>query len=1152
MRKEFIGKRIIPKINKHKLIIMNLTAILLCFSILFAYAENSYSQKMKLSFNLKSTSIKTVFKEIEQTSDFIFVLSDNIENEINKKVSVSVNTQTVDVILDKILGNTGLTYKIYGRQVVIYRNENKPNPKVNEVLQKRHTIKGIVKDQAGNTIPGVNISVIGSTRGVITDNDGSFILEVEAKDKILFSFIGLENQTIEVGDKTFFNIIMEEKTALLDGVQVVAFGTQKKSSIVSAITTIKPSELKMPSSNLTASLAGRIAGLISYQRSAEPGKDNAEFFIRGVTTFGYAKSPLILIDGIEVSSSDLARLTPDDIASFSIMKDATSSALYGARGANGVILVTTKEGTEGKLNTSIRIETSLSTPTQKIDIADPITYMLMHNEATTTRNPLVPQPYSQEKIDNTIAGTNPYAFPATDWYGMLIKDFTTNHRINLNLNGGGRVARYYVSANYNVDNGILNVDKKNNFNSNVKSNNIAVRSNININLTKSTEMILRMNGTFTDYQGPISGGSAIFNQVMRTNPVLFPAFYEPDEARSYTKHILFGNSGNANYINPYANLVQGYRNESNTMLLAQLELHQNFDIITKGLKGRILLNTKRSSYFDVSRGYNPYYYNIDKYDRRTDKYTLNALNELYGTDYLNYSEGEKQISSSFYLETAMQWNRTFNNLHDVSGLLVYTMRNSLYANAGSLQRSLPYRNMGFAGRATYAYDDRYMFELNFGYNGSERFAKKNRFGFFPSVGVAWNVSNESFFEQIKESITHLKLKATYGLVGNDAIGDASDRFFYLSEVNMNSGTAPGFGTNFNSPISRPTVSIDRYANELITWEKAKKTDIGVELTLFNDFVFQADYFNESRSNILMDRASITPEMGLEAPVRANVGKAFSEGFDGSLNINKVLSNDWWIQGRFNFTYAIAKYKVYEEPVYFDTPWLSRKNTPITQQRGYIAERLFLDESEVLNSPKQFGEYMAGDIKYRDINSDGVIDYRDKVSLGYPTSPEIVYGFGISLGNKNLDFSFFFQGLARESFWIDQYATAPFIDTDGNWGVNSNNALLNVYANNHWSESNQNPYALWPRFSSQLVENNNQTSSWFMRDGSFLRLKSLEVGYTLPNKIITKLGMTNLRVYLNGSNLLSFSNFKLWDPEMAGNGLSYPIQRVFNLGVQTSF
>ena len=295
MRKEFIGKRIIPKINKHKLIIMNLTAILLCFSILFAYAENSYSQKMKLSFNLKSTSIKNVFKEIEQTSDFIFVLSDNIENEINKKVSVSVNTQTVDVILDKILGNTGLTYKIYGRQVVIYRNENKPNPKVNEVLQKRHTIKGIVKDQAGNTIPGVNISVIGSTRGVITDNDGSFILEVEAKDKILFSFIGLENQTIEVGDKTFFNIIMEEKTALLDGVQVVAFGTQKKSSIVSAITTIKPSELKMPSSNLTASLAGRIAGLISYQRSAEPGKDNAEFFIRGVTTFGYAKSPLILI-----------------------------------------------------------------------------------------------------------------------------------------------------------------------------------------------------------------------------------------------------------------------------------------------------------------------------------------------------------------------------------------------------------------------------------------------------------------------------------------------------------------------------------------------------------------------------------------------------------------------------------------------------------------------------------------------------------------------------------------------------------------------------------------------------------------------------------------------------------------------------------------
>ena len=910
--------------------------------------------------------------------------------------------------------------------------------------------------------------------------------------------------------------------------------------------------MKVPSSNLTTALAGRVAGLISYQRSGEPGQDNADFFIRGVTTFGYAASPLILIDGVESSSTDLARLQPDDIESFSIMKDATSSALYGARGANGVILVTTKEGKEGKLNVAVRFEESISMPTRSIDIADPITYMKLHNEAVTTRDPLAPQPYSQEKVDNTIAGTNPYIYPAVDWYDMLFKNMTNNHRFNMSLSGGGKVARYYVALTYNHDNGILKENKQNNFNSNINLNKISVRSNINLNLTKTTEMAIRVNANFDDYNGPIDGGEGMFNKVMRANPVLFPAYYLPDEKHQYANHILFGNAATANYINPYADMVKGYKEYSSTNIVAQAEIKQNLDFLTKGLNLRVMANTTRYSYFDVSRAYNPYYYIIDRYDKQTQTYTLANTNEESATEWLNYNPGGKTVSSSFYLEAAAQYDRTFNEKHAVGGLLVYTMKTSLTGNAGDLAKSLPYRNLGLAGRFTYGYDGRYFIEGNFGYNGSERFAKKQRFGFFPSAGLGWMISNEKFFEPLSKVITQLKLKGTYGLVGNDQIGDSNDRFFYLSQVNQGGSAAPGFGLNFDAPANRPTTSISRYANENITWEVAKKLNVGFEATIMDALSIQADYFREDRSKILMDRAFITPEIGLEASVRANVGEAFSHGFDMSMDYNKYFSNGLWLTGRFNFTYATSEFRKYEEPMYAEAPWRSHIGQSLTQRWGYIAERLFIDQQDIDNSPKQFGEYMPGDIKYRDVNNDGVINENDQVPIGLPESPEIVYGFGVSAGWKGVDVSCFFQGLARESFWINQEKTAPFVDTDGDPNVISNNALLSVYANDHWSETNQNPYALWPRLSNTLVDNNNRCSTWFMHNGSFLRLKQVEVGYSFPQEWLKKMRMTNLRIYLTGTNLLTFSKFKLWDPEMAGDGLGYPIQRTYNVGLQVSF
>lgn len=1019
--------------------------------------------------------------------------------------------------------------------------------------QEKKTAIGKVMDSDGEPLPGVTIVVVGDTRGIITDIQGKFEFpNIDVGSKLLFTFIGMKDQIATYEGKEM-TVVLEEKANELEEVTVVAFGKQKKESLVASISTINPSELKIPASNLTTALAGRMSGLISYQRSGEPGADNAEFFIRGVTTFGYKKDPLILIDNNESSTLELSRMQPDDIASFSIMKDATATALYGSRGANGVILVTTKSGTEGKMKLDIRYEESLSQPTKMPELADPVTYMNLHNEALNTRNQ--PSLYSQNKIDKTLEGANPYVYPANDWYDMLFKKSTNNRRLNFSVSGGGKIATYYVSGSVINDNGVLKVNKHNNFNNNVSLNRYMLRSNVNINLTKTTEMIARMSGSFDDYSGPLNDGASIFKGVMRSNPVLFPAYYAPDEKNNLTPHILFGNSpsdsGSVGYYNPYAEMVKGYKESTTSQINVQFELKQKLDFITEGLALRGLFNTSNYSYFDKSRQYKPFFYNISYYDKATDTYQLNQLN-TDGEEWLNFSENPKTVNSTTYFESAVNWDRSFGDAHDLGALLVYTMRDEKRTQSGNdLQQSLPYRNISLAGRFTYGFDSRYLLELNFGYNGSERFSEKERFGFFPAGGVAWIPSNESFYsDDLKKIMHNMKIKASYGLVGNDAIGDANDRFFYLSRVNMtDNGRGAHFGTLGNKGNSefKPGISISRYANDQITWERAKKMNLMLELGFFDKLDLEFEVYKENRDNILMTRSSIPSTMGLQSVLRANVGEAKAEGVDLSLNYNHVLSKDWWLTGMANFTYATSEYKVYEEPSYKDAPWKSHVGYSLNQVYGYIAERLFIDDEEVRNSPEQFGEYGAGDIKYKDLNGDGKITELDKAPIGYPTSPEIVYGFGLSAGWKDWDFSFFFQGLARESFWISTSGgetTMPFLG--------GANALLKDYADSHWSEDNRDVYAISPRLSAYTIENNIQTSTWWMRDGSFLRLKSLEFGYTVPVNTVKKMYMSNLRVYFSGTNLLTFSKFKMWDPEMGGNGLGYPVQRVFNLGLQLSF
>ena len=1023
----------------------------------------------------------------------------------------------------------------------------------NLVAQEK-IISGVVNDSYGNPIPGVNIlQETQKSNGTVTDFDGNFTISVSGESMLIFSYVGFITKKVDPKDNNL-EVILEEDLLGLDEVTVVAYGTQKKASVIAAVTSINPEELRVPTSNLTSSIAGRVAGVISYQRSGEPGRDNAEFFIRGVSTFGYARSPLILIDGIETTSTDLARLQPDDIASFSIMKDATATALYGARGANGVILVTTKEGKEGVVKINVRYEKAYSAPTKSLEIADPVTYMTLHNEALATRNPLGGRIYSLEKIlISQDPNRNIMAYPTVNWFDELLEDYTLNSRFNFNVSGGGKVARYYLAATVNTDNGNLKIDPQNNFNNNINFKRISLRSNVNVNLTSTTEVALKFNGNFDDYIGPLDGGAAIYQKAMQTNPVLYPRFYEPDLQFQNSTHILFGNYGQfGDYLNPYADMIRGYKDESYNNFLATVEVKQDLGFIAEGLNARILGNTSRYSFYNLERKYNPFYYTLGNYDFQSDQYTLIALNPNQGTEYLEYNEGNKVITNATYFEASLNYNTTIDDIHEISGMIIGISRELKYANAGDLQRSLPYRNLGVSGRFTYAYDERYFSEFNFGYNGSERFAKSERFGFFPSFGFGWYMSNEDFMSSTSDVITKLKLKSTYGLVGNDQIGSAEDRFFYISQVNLNDGSmgAP-FGNEFSNYING--VSIDRYANDQITWEKAKMLNVGFELGLFNKVDIQADYFTEYRSNILMDRAQVPASMGLQSPIRANVGEASSKGFEMSLDYKDNITNDFFVAVRANFSFATSKYEVFEELDYVSAglPWRSRIGLNLSQPFGYIAERLFIDEADIANSPIQtFGDYMAGDIKYKDINNDGIIDINDEVPIGYPTTPEIIYGFGTSASYRNFDFSFFFQGSARSSFFVDAYNTSPFIDTSGS--AIGNNALLSAWANDHWSENDRNLYASWPRLSDQLIDNNNRNSTWWLRDGAFLRLKSIEFGYSFTDKLTEKLGFSAGRVYVSGTNLLTFSKFKLWDIEMGGNGLGYPIQKGANLGLNINF
>lgn len=1040
--------------------------------------------------------------------------------------------------------------------------------------QNQVTVRGRVSSDS-TALENVTISIKSDgAKATRTDADGFYSINVPSNGILIFSMVGYESQEVKVNGQGLINVQLKVKSIDLSDVTVIGFGgTRKKASLVSSITTVNVKDLQVPTGNLTNAIAGKVAGMIAFQQSGEPGNgsDNSTFYIRGLSTFGTGKQePLILIDGIESSPTDMARLQPDDISDFSVLKDAAAAAVYGARGANGVVLINTKTGREGKPRFFVRSENRVSSNTKNFAFTDNITYMNLANEAATTRNPKTGiVPYTQNKINHTIAGDNPSLYPNNNWIDQLIRKYTVNQNYYTSVNGGTPKATYHISASYGRDNGNLKIDPINNFNSNIRLAKYSLRSKVNLKLTNNTELVAAMYGQFDDYNGPVGGGSAIFGLALKSNPVMFPAVY-PKEKMPFLQHPLFGSavytpSGSQNqflYVNPYAEMVKGYSTYKSSNVQPQLELKQKLDFLTQGLSIRSMAYLRRTAFYSVDRNYNPFYYTAQITSDGKD-YNIIPLNHgaagsvgIAGTEYLSYSEKDKNVDSRIWLEGSLDYSRLFHDMHRVGASLISYLSSYETGNGGSLNTSLPKRNNGISGRFTYGYDDRYLAEFNFGYNGSERFDSRHRYGFFPSGGIAYRISNEKFFEPLKKVIYDLKFRATYGIVGNDQIGAVGDRFFYLSNVKLDDGDySASFGRDEGAArYTKPGVSITRYANPNITWERSKQINLGMDLNLFGSFEMIADVFRQQRSQILLNKSNVESAMGLMVIPSTNYGKAESRGVDLSLKYEKTFNKKWYANIRGTFTYATSKGLVVDELRYDRSlAHLSTVGYPIKQSWGYVAERLFIDQKEVANSPVQFGDagLLAGDIKYRDITGDGVVNTDDQVAIGYPTQPEIIYGFGASLRYKKLDFSFYFQGSARSSFFIDPKAMQPFFQTeDGKTKYLYQNGLLQVISDNYWSENNQNPYAFWPRLSTWRVESNLKQSTWWMRNGNFIRLKTVDMGYNIGK--IKRVGIDGGRVYLSATNLFAISNFKLWDVEMGGNGLGYPVQSVYSLGLELTF
>ena len=1129
--------------------------LFLCFLLLgidYSFASyNNYSQFKTLSVSMSNSTLREVLKTIEKSSQFVFFYLDDAVN-LERKVSIDSKNKNIEEILSELFEGTSCTYRISDRQIFISGKA----PASTEQQQNKRKISGRVTDIKGEPLIGVNVTVDGDANGSITNMDGLYEIFVTKKSVVLkFTYIGFKTSEIRTNASTnIYDVTLEEQVNELEETVIVGYGTQRKISNIGAQSSMKMEDIKTPSASLTTTLAGRLAGVVAVQRTGEPGKDAADIWIRGISTPN-TSSPLVLVDGVERSFNDI---DPEDIESLTTLKDASATAVYGVRGANGVILIKTKPGKVGKPTVSADYYESLTRFTKMVDLADGITYMNAANEAM--RNDGIATKYTEDQIRNTIAGKDPYLYPNVDWLKEIFNDWGHNRRVNVNVRGGSEKVAYYASVSYFNETGMTVTDKNiNTYDSKMKYSRYNFTTNLNIDVTPTTKVEIGAQGYLGEGNYPAISSADLYNAAMSISPVEYPKmFFVNGEA------YVPGTSTNNNFNNPYSQATRrGYDNLTKNQIYSNLRVTQNLDMLTKGLKLTAMYA------FDV---YNEIHVHQDRAESTYNfldtsvPYDMNGqpiLQRIYeGSNVLSYKQ-ETSGNKKTYLEASLNYDRTFNDDHRVSALFLFNQQSKLLYPKGTLEDAIPYRMMGIAGRATYSWKDRYFAEFNIGYNGAENFSPKHRFGTFPAFGVGWVVSNEKFWQPLSKAVSFLKIRYTDGKVGNSEVSDR--RFMYLDQMKENGDYGYKFGPNGTKWAGYETVNM---AVDLI-WEESRKQDLGIDLKLFNDdlsIVF--DLFKERRENILLKREHSMPSFlgyNTSAPY-GNIGIIENKGFDGTIEYNKRINKDWVIALRGNVTFNKDKWIQGELPEQ-KYEWMNQYGRNINGAKGYVAEGLFtqaeiddmarwesLSAANKAITPKpfasQFGTVKAGDIKYKDLNNDGQIDAYDQTYISRGDVPTTVYGFGFTVGWKDLSVGMMFQGVAGAERVLNGSSINPF-----NGGGGSGNLYSNI--DDRWTEENPDQNAFYPRLSygSETTSsiNNFQKSTWWVRNMNFLRLKTLQLSYNLPKPWVNKVHLKNAAVYVMGTNLFTLSRFKLWDPELnTDNGASYPNTTSYSVGINFTF
>lgn len=1005
--------------------------------------------------------------------------------------------------------------------------------------QSARTISGTVTDASGVPVIGaaVTFTVAGKSDGALTDIDGKYTLRVPAGVKTLqVEFLGYTAETVTLAaGRNTYDVVLHEDAEFLDEVVIVAFGKQKKETVTGAVSMVQTKELiQSPQANVSNMLAGRLPGLLAVQRSGEPGEDYSTLRIRGVGTFASGEGtqePLVMVDGIETANYN--NIDPNEIESLSILKDASSTAVYGVRGANGVILITTKRGNEGKPKISYSGNVAVNRFTDLRETMNAYEYATNFNLAQKYDSYItgsVAQKFSDEEIQKYKDHSDPVFYPDVNWYDMMLRDHATTTQHNVNVSGGTKDVKYFISAGYYNQQGMFNqVSLLEGYDVQSAYERFNFRANTDFKVTKRLSININIASQMETRTGNAGETGRIMDYIARANPMETPGVVEG-------KIVNLGATSSNPLINFYQN---GYRNDFRNNLTGAVGI--NYEII-KGLKATFKLS------------YENYYQHLQKYTKNPPlTYTVRRAADESLIFTSSTTEKPFSYSASYgksrrtYLEAGLNYATTIADAHNITALLLYNQSTRV---APSLAYKVPNSYQGIVGRVTYDYRNRYLAEVNVGYNGTENFAPGKRFGFFPAYSLGWVISEEPFFPK-NDWVSFVKIRGSYGEVGNDRVGGT--RFLYLPTTYGVIGGQYYFG-NPNATYVKYTVNGEgTQGNEDLTWERARKANVGAELTFWKSRIrIEADFFMENRSNILATPQNYAIIYGATPPA-LNFGKMSNKGFDGDISFtNTTGAFSYWVKA--NYTYAHNTIVDMDE-IPNPYPYKYKTGQILGQYYGLICDGFYNTWEEVNDVARPRSSWnndkiQPGDLKYRDINGDGVIDSNDEVPIGYSNFPEITYGFSIGGDWKGFDFSVLFQGATHVSLMYSRLYTRGFGENFA-----APRALLNSWSQERYEQGLPIEY---PHLSvgDEVQKHNYQNSTFWTRDASYLRLKNVEFGYTFDTRKLKLAGLSSARIFVNGNNLFTWSHMlKGVDPEAAQQAVnydSYPITKTYNIGVNLTF